>query len=188
MLSKLGCLRRFAASPLPKSQLNRTKESVHIVYNSTVELRGISTMFAVFLSLTLLLPSRCVTATLSASNAGPVVQLGYGSFQGNATADLEEFLGIPYAAPPYASYSNFACAYTDNFVLFVKSIGNLRFAHPELPLTFDGVRQTTEFGPACPQQAMDLSSVPGLGSRFPNVPPSSEDCNTVIYTYYLILF
>ena len=118
MLSKLGCLRRFAASPLPKSQLNRTKESVHIVYNSTVELRGISTMFAVFLSLTLLLSSRRVTATLSASNTGPVVQLSYGSFQVNATADLEEFLGIPYAAPPYASYSNFACAYTDNHVFF----------------------------------------------------------------------
>ena len=58
---------------------------------------------AVFLSFTLLLSSKCVTATLSASNTGPVVQLSYGSFQGNATAELEEFLGIPFAAPPYAS-------------------------------------------------------------------------------------
>ena len=74
-------------------------------------------MFALasLLSFTLLLSS---TATLSASNTGPVVQLSYGSFQGNATADLEEFLGIPFAAPPYASYSNFACVYTDNYVLF----------------------------------------------------------------------
>jgi acetylcholinesterase len=53
---------------------------------------------AIFLSFTLLLSSRCVTAT--ASNTGPVVQLSYGSFQGNATADLEEFLGMPFAAPP----------------------------------------------------------------------------------------
>jgi hypothetical protein len=58
---------------------------------------------AMFFSFTLLLSSAYVTATLSASNTGPVVQLDYGSFQGNATADLEEFLGIPFAAPPYAS-------------------------------------------------------------------------------------
>jgi acetylcholinesterase len=60
------------------------------------------TMFALAV-FTLLLSSKCVTATLSAFNTGPVVQLCYGSFQGNATADLEEFLGIPFAAPPYAS-------------------------------------------------------------------------------------
>jgi hypothetical protein len=58
---------------------------------------------AMFFSFTLLLSSAYVTATLSASNTGPVVQLDYGSFQGNATADLEEFLGIPFSAPPYAS-------------------------------------------------------------------------------------
>jgi acetylcholinesterase len=135
---------------------------------------------SIFLSFTLLLSLRCVTATLSDSNTGPVVQLSYGSFQGNATADLEEFLGIPFAAPPYASYSTSACAYTDNYVLFLKSIGILRFAHPEPPLTFTGVRQTTKFGAACPQQAMDLSSIPGLGSRHATPPPSSEDCRNVI--------
>ena len=59
-------------------------------------------MFAL-LSLTLLLSSRCIAATLSASDTGPVVQLSYGSFQGNAISNLEEFLGIPFAAPPYAS-------------------------------------------------------------------------------------
>ena len=141
---------------------------------------------AICLSLSLLL-LRCVTATLSDSNTGPVVQLSYGSFQGNAAAELEEFLGIPFAAPPYASYSIFPFAYTENYVLSLKSVGNLRFAHPEPPLTFAGVRQATKFGAACPQQAMDLSSVPGLGSRHPRPPPSSEDCRTVIYTYYLIL-
>ena len=62
---------------------------------------------AIYLSLTLLLSSRCVTAAQSDSNTGPVVQLSYGSFQGNATADLEEFLGIPFAAPPYEFLLNF---------------------------------------------------------------------------------
>ena len=95
--------------PNLKSPLDRTKESVFagsLAYNLAVESQGIFTMFglAIYLSftVTLLLSSRCVTATLSDSNTGPVVQLSYGSFQGNATADLEEFLGIPFAAPPYA--------------------------------------------------------------------------------------
>ena len=73
-------------------------------------------MFAVFLPLTLLLSSRCITATQS----GPVVHLSYGSFQGNATADLEEFLGIPYAAPPYASYSQFLLVATLTTMSFLE--------------------------------------------------------------------
>jgi hypothetical protein len=52
---------------------------------------------------TLLFSTSCVGVSLSASNTGPVVELSYGSFQGNATGDLVEFLGMPFAAPPYAS-------------------------------------------------------------------------------------
>ena len=52
---------------------------------------------------TLLFSSSCIGVSLSASNTGPVVELNYGSFQGNATEDLVEFLGMPFAAPPYAS-------------------------------------------------------------------------------------
>ena len=55
------------------------------------------------LSFALLLSSGCVGVSLSASNTGHVVKLSYGSFQGNATGDLVEFLGMPFAAPPYAS-------------------------------------------------------------------------------------
>jgi hypothetical protein len=55
---------------------------------------------ASFLSLALLLSSSSVGAV---SNTGPVVKLSYGSFQGNATGDLVEFLGMPFAAPPYVS-------------------------------------------------------------------------------------
>ena len=35
-----------------------------------------------------------------AVNTGPIVTLTYGSFQGNATGDLVQFLGMPFAAPP----------------------------------------------------------------------------------------
>jgi hypothetical protein len=55
------------------------------------------------LSFTLLFSSACLGLSLSTSNTGPVVELSYGSFQGNATGDLAEFLGMPFAAPPYES-------------------------------------------------------------------------------------
>ncbi|KAF8800976.1 carotenoid ester lipase precursor [Phlegmacium glaucopus] len=109
---------------------------------------------AKFLPLTFLLYSSCAGA-LSAANTGPVVQLSYGSFQGNATGDLVEFLGIPFAAPP---------------------IGNLRFALPKPPLKFAGVHQATSFGAACPQQIVDISAVAGLGSILGNLSTISEDC------------
>ena len=49
-----------------------------------------------------------VGAVLAISNTGgPVITLSYGSFQGNATGDLVEFLGIPYAAPPYVFFLDF---------------------------------------------------------------------------------
>lgn len=55
---------------------------------------------AIWLSITL------VGVVLAASNTGgPIVTLNYGSFQGNATGDLVEFLGMPYAAPAYVSSS-----------------------------------------------------------------------------------
>jgi hypothetical protein len=59
-------------------------------------------MFAL-LSFALFISSSYVTATESASNTGPVVHLSYGLFQGNANADLEEFLGIPFAVQPYVN-------------------------------------------------------------------------------------
>jgi hypothetical protein len=58
---------------------------------------------AICLSITRLLAS-------AISNTGPVITLSYGSFQGNLTGDVVtvEFLGIPFAAPPYASYLFFS--------------------------------------------------------------------------------
>ena len=57
-----------------------------------------------FLCLGLLLSASYVGAT---SNTGPIVELKYGSFQGNETGDLVKFLGMPFAAPPYACSSIF---------------------------------------------------------------------------------
>ena len=40
-------------------------------------------------------------ALLNSSNYKPTVNLSYGAFQGNTTGNVDEFLGIPFAAPPY---------------------------------------------------------------------------------------
>ena len=133
---------------------------------------------ASFLSLALLLSSSFVGAVVPVSNTGPVVKLSYGSFQGNAARDLVEFLGMPFAAPPYVSYRIFTCG-NNSF----ESIGNLRFAPPAPPLKFAGVRQATSFGAACPQQATNTSSIPGFGSINISAPVSAEDCRTVTHTF-----
>ena len=61
---------------------------------------------SIFLSIALLVATGCV-GVLAIDNTGPVITLSYGSFQGNLTGDLVEFLGIPFAAPPYALISFF---------------------------------------------------------------------------------
>jgi hypothetical protein len=37
----------------------------------------------------------------SHTNSNPIVNLPYGSFQGKVVGNTEQFLGMPYAAPPY---------------------------------------------------------------------------------------
>ena len=59
---------------------------------------------------------------------------------------------------------------------------SLRFAPPELPLKFAGVRQATSFGAACPQQAVD---VPGGAFNFSAI-QTSEDCRSA--SYILLVF
>ena len=73
------------------------------------------------------------------------LKLDEGSVHGKLVGNTREFLGIPYAEAP---------------------IGDLRFAPPVPAATWEGVRETTAFGPSCPQNPGGLSA-PG---------PQSEDC------------
>jgi len=55
---------------------------------------------SLLLSLLVALDPLKVRAT-SETGACPVVKLRYGSFQGTVASGLIQYLGIPFAAPPY---------------------------------------------------------------------------------------
>ncbi|KAJ7201170.1 sterol esterase [Mycena pura] len=89
---------------------------------------------------------------LQVAATSPIVALQYGVFQGKADGNLSTFLGIPFAAPA------------------------VRFTLPMAPTSLHGVQNATEFGPACPQQAL-TPTPPGLS--VPNRNYTSEDCLTL---------
>src|SRR5215470_9373105 len=62
--------------------------------------------------------------------ATPVIHTDQGSLTGLSVPGEDQYLGIPYAAPP---------------------VGNLRWRPPQPPAHFQGVFQATEFGNICTQ-------------------------------------
>lgn len=78
----------------------------------------------------------------------PVVKVEAGSLQGVIEFNMHAFKDIPYAAPP---------------------VGDLRWRPPQPALSWNGLRDASKFGNACPQQYIkNLSD--GLGL------PGTEDC------------
>jgi para-nitrobenzyl esterase len=69
-------------------------------------------------------------ASPASGGANPIVRTDDGFVRGMTAGTIDEFLGIPYAAPP---------------------TGNLRWRPPALPAAWAGVRDATQFGPSCPQ-------------------------------------
>jgi para-nitrobenzyl esterase len=68
----------------------------------------------------------------AASTAGPVAGTANGVVLGVASGAVDEFLGVPYAAPP---------------------VGALRWQPPKPAASWTGVRDATQFAPHCPQPA-----------------------------------
>ena len=62
--------------------------------------------------------------------SSPIVATADGRLRGQAAGTIDEFLGIPYAAPP---------------------VGPLRWRPPQPAAHWTGVRPATRFGPHCPQ-------------------------------------
>jgi para-nitrobenzyl esterase len=66
----------------------------------------------------------------TARSGGLTVSTAAGTVRGKTVAATDEFLGIPYAAPP---------------------VGPLRWRPPQPPKAWSGVRAATSFAPHCPQ-------------------------------------
>jgi para-nitrobenzyl esterase len=69
----------------------------------------------------------------------PTVRTRNGVVQGSSFSDHEEFLGIPFAAPP---------------------LGNLRFAPPAPVTPWSGVLETQQFRSSCPQPPGLVGNIP----------------------------
>ncbi|KAJ7033034.1 carotenoid ester lipase precursor [Mycena alexandri] len=90
---------------------------------------------------------------LSVAVAGaPTVSLSYGTFQGFTEGNVTKYLGVPFASAS-------------------------RFEAPKAPKPLQGIQNATDFGPACPQQA--LTPLPGLPFAATIYPSISEECLTV---------
>jgi para-nitrobenzyl esterase len=86
---------------------------------------------AALTALTLATAATAGAATARAGSGGaPIVRTGDGAVRGMTAGTVDEFLGIPYAAPP---------------------TGNLRWRPPQPPADWQGVRDATQFAPSCPQ-------------------------------------
>ena len=87
------------------------------------------------------------------SKNGPIVKAPAGAVEGQMEGDLRVFKGIPYALPP---------------------VGARRWQPPSPMPRWAGVKQTTEFGPACFQPENPGKSI------YSWIPvPMSEDCLTL---------
>ena len=75
-------------------------------------------------------------ASPASGGASPIVRIDDGLVRGTTAGTVDEFLGLPYAAPP---------------------IGNLRWRPPAPPASWQGVRDATQFGPSCPQSDSEQS-------------------------------
>ena len=82
------------------------------------------------------------------SQEDPIVEIHSGVLKGRNRHGVQSFFDIPYAAPP---------------------TGELRFAPPESPIPWDGIRDAQRPGKAAPQLPGE-----GLTNRIPV--PWDEDC------------
>ena len=82
-------------------------------------------------------------STRTSAGSSPVVPVATGAVSGMTVGGVNEFLGIPYAAPP---------------------VGSLRWQPPQRAASWTGVRQATTYGPNCPQTATPF----GLASTSEN--------------------
>lgn len=122
----------------------------------------------------------CVTAKPLHARAAPTVTLDSATVTGVTSGSTNQFLGIPFAQPPYVDRCHTHPIFTPQ-----NRTGNLRFQLPQTLPPYNASFSATAYGPACPQQAIALPLPSGLpaetidyvtNSIYNVVTPSAEDC------------
>lgn len=85
------------------------------------------------------------------TDSAPEVRVASGRLRGRMDQGVAAFLGIPYAAPPF---------------------GALRMRPPEPPVSWEGERSATDYGPTCPKGDYG----PEIAALFPEVVIPGEEC------------
>lgn len=88
-------------------------------------------------------------ASTAGAQAAPLVTVSDGALSGVSQGAVDKFLGVPYAKAP---------------------VGQFRWASPQAPEPWAGVRSAAAFGASCPQDPADALA-DGVGSK--------EDCLTL---------
>jgi acetylcholinesterase len=121
------------------------------------------------------------------------VQLDDGTFIGTTSDGVNNFLGIPFAQPPCVTslWRYYLSSSTDlAHISPTNSVGDLRFRLPQEFGPYDGTHNASEFGPACPQQAIPPVNTTDLPKEVADYLQSlissgniqdSEDCAEIIY-------
>lgn len=113
--------------------------------------------------LALALQAAVTSAALSLeARAAPTITASGGTFVGATSGTVQQFYGIPFAEPPYATFLSFARSV---LIWFHTSVGNLRFRLPKGITSYNGTIDATNYGPSCPQQAVSLPIVQGLAAE-----------------------
>lgn len=94
-----------------------------------------------------------VPAPEAGTTGAPIVQISSGALEGVSEDGLNVFKGIPFAAPP---------------------VGEARWTAPQPPAPWEGVRDASDYGPACIQP---VARTNGLYSQ--DLGELSEDCLTL---------
>lgn len=119
----------------------------------------LSTAIGLTLLAASVIPASAETEILEAEPALGVVETAYGQAQGvpgETYSDVTLFKGMPYAAPP---------------------VGDLRWAPPEDPETWDGIRVFDTYGDAACQWPNDMAADPWKTDfYYGDMPEFSEDC------------
>ena len=112
----------------------------------------------------------------------PKVTLDNGVFTGSLGILTHNFLGIPFAKPPFVLIIVISKVLTCFF-----SVGDLRFRLPQKIPSYVGQYDASKYGPACPQQAATIPIVPKFqkqvtdflaNTTYSKRLPDSEDCKS----------